>query len=77
MTQMLTKRERKQDGIYGSPEVVTRLSQCAQRQTPPLLFPLFVFLSTSHATAHSAVTRLSLVWRPFLPRPSRRNASLY
>lgn len=29
MTQMLTKRERKQDGIYGSLEVVTRLAQCA------------------------------------------------
>lgn len=29
MTQMLTKRERKQDGIYGSLEVVTCLSQRA------------------------------------------------
>lgn len=28
---------------------------------PPLSFPLFVFLSTSHARTHSVVTLLSLI----------------
>lgn len=33
----------------------------------PLSFPLFIFLSTSHARPHSVVTRLSLIMPLFLP----------
>ena len=41
--------------------------------TPPLSlsFPLFIFLSTSHARPHSVVTLLSLILPLFLLIPSR------
>lgn len=44
---------------------------------PPLSFPLFIFLSTSHARPHSVVTLLSLILPLFPPLPSRCNASLF
>lgn len=44
---------------------------------PPLSFPLFIFLSTSHARPHSVVTLLSLILPLFLLRPSRCNVSLF
>lgn len=44
---------------------------------PPLSFPLFIFLSTSHARPHSVVTLLSLTLPLFPPLPSRCNVSLF
>lgn len=45
-------------------------------EPPPLSFPLFIFLSTSHARPHSAVPLLSLIFATFfLPILGECNAS--